>query len=189
MIKVRSLAAFVAIAITISLVVGLPVNTLASDISSRLSDAEKLLEAKDYAKAKAVLEPMVEEASEKGEKAQVRFLLGRVLYENSFSVISANRVDGKVTFKDIAPSQVTELKAAAEHFLQVVEIDPDGKLVPDAYFMLGKVWDYDCLQKFGKSKKAYGKAGELSPDTQMSTDAASCVERLDGYFSSHGSSH
>jgi tetratricopeptide (TPR) repeat protein len=189
MTRVHSFAAYAAIAVTFTFLIGMPINSFAADVGSQLTEAEKLLEKKEYEQAIAILEPMLEEGAEGVGNASVHFMLGRVLYENSFAAISANRVDGKVKMKDIAPPQVTELKAAAEQFLKVVEIDSAGDLVPDAYFMLGKVWDYDCLQKFGKSKKAYDKVAEMKPDTQMSKDATSCVERLDGYFNSHGSSH
>ncbi|MDF1536698.1 MAG: hypothetical protein P1S46_09405 [bacterium] len=189
MMKIRNVTTCTMISVALSFVIGMPFYSLAADNSFQLGEAETLLEKKEYEQAVAMLEPMLEEESGNGEKARVHFLLGRVLYEKAFAFINANRVDGKVKFKDIAPSQVTELKSAAGHFLQVVEMDPDGNLVPDAYFMLGKVWDYDCLQKFVKSKEAYGKAAEMRPDTEISKEAASCVERLEGYFSSHESSH
>ncbi len=189
MTRAHLVSSFAAIAVALSFVICMPVSVFASDLTSGIGKAEELLKKKEYEQAIVTLKPMLEEGREKEMKARVHFLMGRVLYEKALAVISASRVDGKVKFKDIAPPQVSELKAAAEHFLQVVEMGSDEDLQPDAYFMLGKVWDYDCLQKFGKSKESYAKAADMKPDTKMSKDATQCVERLEGYFTSHGQGH
>jgi hypothetical protein len=182
-------SSFAVIVLALSFVICMPVSTFASDHTSGIGKAEDLLKKKEYEEAIVILKPMLEDDQEKEMKARIHFLMGRVLYEKAFAVISANRVAGKVKFKDIAPPQVNELKAAAEHFLQVVGMGSDEDLQPDAYFMLGKVWDYDCLQKFGKSKESYSKAADMKPGTEMSKDATQCVERLERYFTSHGQGH
>lgn len=166
-----------------------PYDVMCASLQEQIQQAENALEIKDYIAAIEQLESILKIEMSIENQAKANFLMGRALYDQAFSTIYASRENGKVKLMDIGKPQVAELKKAAEHFLAVIEIDPEGKLTIEAYFMLGKVWDYDCLQKFKKSQDAYQSVLDASPKSERGVEAKECVDRIEGYFQGHGASH
>ena len=166
-----------------------PYDVLCASLQEQMQQAENALENKNYIAAIEQLESIFQTEMTIENQAKANFLMGRALYERTFSTIDASRENGKVKMMDISKPQVVELKKAAEHFLAAIEVDPEGRLTTEAYFMLGKVWDYDCLQKFKKAQDSYQSVVDISPESEMGVEARECVDRIDGYFQGHGQSH
>ena len=166
-----------------------PPDVICASLEKQFQQAESAVEGQDYIAALGQLESIMQMEIKTDDVAKANFLMGRALYEQAFSVIYASRENGKVKFKDIAKPQVADLKKATEHFLTVIRIAPEGELTTEAYFMLGKVWDYDCLQKFKKSQDSYQYVVDISPESELGVEAKQCVDRIEGYFNGHGGTH
>ncbi len=157
-------------------------------VKETLLEAEKAMEAGDFNQAIKVVTPLLSDTLDDSSAATANLIMGIALYRNTYQEIHENRKDGKVVMGDLSPEQVQILKDSVQYLERVLEHNPDDYTKSIIYLTIGKLKDWECLQHFGDARDAYQKAYQISPHSEIGSEAKRCINNLDSY-SVHGSSH